>query len=153
MYPGFLPGGQSGLAGWGLWVSGAAPGKSLQYAFATQGGANLIYQNPAWDYRAYNFDHDVKVADDTMGQRLNAVDPNLKALKARGGNLILYHGWSDSALAPIATVNYYQNVIAKMGQKPTIDFVRLYMVPGMQHCGGGPGADRAAAPASRPPAG
>ena len=141
VYPGFLPGGQSGLAGWGLWVSGAAPGKSLQYAFATQGGANLIYQNPAWDFRAYNFDHDVKVADDTMGQRLNAVDPNLKALKARGGKLILYHGWSDSALAPIATVNYYQNVIAKMGQKPTTDFVRLYMVPGMQHCGGGPGAD------------
>ena len=141
VYPGFLPGGQSGLAGWGLWVSGAAPGKSLQYAFATQGGANLIYQNPAWDFRAYNFDHDVKVADDTMGQRLNAVDPNLKALKARGGKLILYHGWSDSALAPIATVNYYQSVVAKMGQKPTTDFVRLYMVPGMQHCGGGPGAD------------
>ena len=141
VYPGFLPGGQSGLAGWGLWVSGAAPGKGLQYAFATQGGANLIYQNPAWDYRAYNFDHDVKVADDTMGQRLNAVDPNLKALKARGGKLIVYHGWSDSALAPLATVNYYQNVVAKMGQKPTTDFVRLYMVPGMQHCGGGPGAD------------
>jgi Tannase and feruloyl esterase len=141
VYPGFLPGGQSGPGGWGLWVSGAAPGKSLQYAFGTQGGANLIYQNAAWDFRAYNLDQDVKVADDAMGGRLNAVDPNLKGLRDRGGKLILYHGWSDSALAPMATVNYYQSVVSKMGQKQAAEFVRLYMVPGMQHCGGGPGPD------------
>jgi len=141
VYPGFLPGGQSGLAGWPLWISGQAPGKSLQYAFATQGGAYMIYQNAAWDYRAYKLDRDVKIADDTMGARLNAMDPNLTALKDRGGKLILYHGWSDSALAPMATVNYYQNVVAKFGAKQAADFMRLYMVPGMQHCGGGPGAD------------
>jgi hypothetical protein len=45
------------------------------------------------------------------------------------------------ALAPLATVNYYQSVVAKMGPKVAADFVRLYMVPGMQHCGGGPGPD------------
>jgi Tannase and feruloyl esterase len=150
VYPGFLPGGQSGPGGWPLWISGAAPGKGLQYAFATQGGANMIYQNAAWDFRAYNLDHDVKVADDTMGGRLNAVDPNLKGLRDRGGKLILYHGWSDSALAPMATVNYYQSVLAKMGQKPTAEFVRLYMVPGMQHCGGGPGTDSFGATPSVP---
>jgi feruloyl esterase len=141
VYPGFLPGGEAGPGGWGLWVSGAGPGKSLQYAFATQGGANLIYQNAAWDYRAFNLDRDVKVADDTMGSRINAVDPNLKPFKDRGGKLIVYHGWSDSALAPQATIDYYQSIAAKMGQKQTADFVRLYMVPGMQHCGGGPGTD------------
>jgi hypothetical protein len=141
IYPGFLPGGQSGPAGWGLWISGATPTASLQYAFATQGGANLIYQNAAWDYRAYNFDRDVKVADDTMGQRLNAVDPNLKGLKNRGGKLILYHGWSDAALPPLGTINYFESVKAKMGAKQMSDFVRLYMVPGMQHCGAGPGPD------------
>jgi hypothetical protein len=141
IWPGFLPGGQSGLAGWGLWISGASPTTSLQYAFATQGGANMIYQNAAWDFRAFSLDHDVKVADDTMGQRLNAVDPNLKALKDRGGKLILYHGWSDAALPPLGTVNYYQSVVTKLGAKQTADFVRLYMVPGMQHCGRGPGPD------------
>jgi hypothetical protein len=72
---------------------------------------------------------------------LNAVDPDLKGLKDRGGKLILYHGWSDAALPPLATINYYQSVLAKMGAKQTADFVRLYMVPGMQHCGGGPGPD------------
>ena len=141
LYPGFLPGGESepGI-NWAVFISGAAPRKSGQYALAT-GLATLTYQNAAWDFRAFNLDHDVKVADDTMGRRLNAVDPNLKGLRDRGGKLILYHGWSDPALAPMATVHYYQSVVAKMGQKETADFVRLYMVPGMQHCAGGPGPD------------
>ena len=65
-----------------------------------------------------------------MGQRLNAIDPDLKALKDHGGKLILYHGWSDPALVPTATVSYYENVVAKMGPKDTASFVRLYMVPG-----------------------
>jgi hypothetical protein len=141
VYPGYQPGGQSGPGGWGLWISAARPEASLQYQFATQGGANLIYQNPAWDFRRFNADHDVQVADDTMGQRLNAIDPNLKRFRDRGGKLILYHGWSDAALAPTATIDYYQSVVAKLGAKQTADFVRLYMVPGMQHCAGGPGPD------------
>jgi feruloyl esterase len=141
IYPGFQPGGQAGPAGWGLWISAAKPEDSLQYAFGTQTGAYLIYQNPAWDFRKFNFDRDVKIADDLAGQRVNAVDPNLKAFKDHGGKLILYHGWSDAALAPTATIDYYQSVLAKMGAKPTADFVRLYMVPGMQHCGSGPGPD------------
>ena len=141
VYPGFLPGGETGRNGWEGWISGQAPGKSVQYAFATQAGANLLFQNAAWDFRAFNLDRDVKIADDSLGSRLNAVDPNLKALKDRGAKLILYHGWSDPALAPLGTVNYYQSVVAKMGQKETAGFVRLYMVPGMQHCAGGPGPD------------
>jgi len=141
VYPGFEPGGQAGPGGWSLWISGATPTASLEYAFGTQGSAYMIFQNAAWDLRKYNLDHDVKVADDTMGQRLDAIDPNLKAFKDRGGKLILYHGWSDAALAPLATINYYHSVMTKMGAKQTADFVRLYMVPGMQHCGGGPGPD------------
>jgi len=141
VYPGFQPGGESGGGGlgWAAWFSGPAPGKSVQHAFATQNGANMIYQNAAWDYRTANFDKDLKIAEDTMGARLNAIDPNLKALKDRGGKLILYHGWSDPALVPTATVNYYENVMAKMGQKDAAGFVRLYMVPGMNHCALGPG--------------
>jgi hypothetical protein len=142
VYPGFQPGGESGAnptLGWAPWFSGPAPSKSLHHAFATQGGAYMIYQNAAWDYRTANFDRDVKTAEEAMGSRLNAIDPNLKALKDRGGKIILYHGWSDPALPPMATVNYYENVVAKMGQKDTAGFVRLYMVPGMNHCRFGPG--------------
>jgi hypothetical protein len=139
IYPGFLPGGETGAGGWAAWITGSSPGKGLQYAFATQGGAYLIFQTPAWDYRAFNLDRDTKIADDTMGQRLNAIDPNLKAYRNAGGKLILYHGWSDAALAPTNTVDYYESVLAKMGGKNAESFTRLFMVPGMQHCGGGPG--------------
>jgi len=142
VYPGFQPGGESGAnptLGWAPWFSGPGPSKSLQYAFATQADAYMIYQNAALDYRTVNFDKDLKTGEDAMGARLNAIDPNLKALKDRGGKLILYHGWSDPALPPTATVNYYENVVAKMGQKETASFVRLYMVPGMSHCALGPG--------------
>ena len=54
---------------------------------------------------------------------------------------MLYHGWNDPAISALNTVNYYDSVVAKMGRGATNTFVRLYMIPGMQHCGGGPGAD------------
>jgi hypothetical protein len=55
--------------------------------------------------------------------------------------LVLYHGWSDPAITALNTIDYYESVIKKMGQKDVDSFVRLYMVPGMQHCAGGPGPD------------
>jgi feruloyl esterase len=60
---------------------------------------------------------------------------------ARGGKLILYHGWGDAAIPAPNTIDYYNSVVGKMGRHDTDSFVRLFMVPGMQHCGGGPGAN------------
>jgi feruloyl esterase len=139
IYPGYQPGGETGPGGWTAWFTGTAPGTGAQHAFSTQGGAYLIFQNANWDYRAFNPSRDVKIADETMGQRLNATDPNLKEFENRGGKLVLYHGWSDAALAPTGTIHYYNGVSSKMGRKEADGFTRLYMVPGMQHCGGGPG--------------
>ena len=62
------------------------------------------------------------------------VEGNLDAFAARGGKLVIYHGSKD---APGATIDYYDRLIAKMGRKPTDDFARLYIVPGMGHCGSG----------------
>ena len=76
-----------------------------------------------------------------MAGMLNAVDANLAAFKSRGGKLIIYHGWNDPAIPAVNTINYYNSVIGKMGQQNADSFVRVYMVPGMQHCAGGPGAD------------
>jgi feruloyl esterase len=76
----------------------------------------------------------VKLADDQQGQTFNAVDPNLKPFMARGGKLVVYHGWSDAALPPMGAVNYYNSVEATLGAPATASFMRLYMVPGMQHC-------------------
>jgi feruloyl esterase len=99
----------------------------------------MLYNKPGWDYRTFQLDRDTRAADTAMAPILNATDPDLKRFQDRGGKLILYHGWSDAAIPGLATVNYYKSVMAKMGAGKTAGFVRLYMVPGMQHCGGGDG--------------
>jgi feruloyl esterase len=137
--PGFSPGAETGDGGWGLWITGPSPGKSLQFDFGTQFFANMVHGNPAWDFHTFNVDRDLKAADDKFAPILNATDPDLQRFQQRGGKLILYHGWSDAAIPPVNAINYYQSVVAKMGAGNTGPFLRLYMVPGMQHCGGGPG--------------
>jgi hypothetical protein len=139
LFPGYEPGGETGLGGWAPWITGFSPGKSAQLAFANGFFGGMIFQDAAWDYRKMNFDGDMKVADDKGAQIFNATDPNLKAFQDRGGKLLLYHGWSDAAIPPVNTINYYQSVVSKMGRKKAAEFVELFMVPGMQHCGGGPG--------------
>ena len=137
--PGFLPGGETGQGGWGAWITGAAPNRALQFFFATQAFANMVYGNAAWDYKTFSLERDGKLAFEKLAPILNATDPNLKPFKEHGGKLILYHGWSDAALPPVGAINYYQSVVSKMGQREAGSFIRLYMVPGMQHCAGGPG--------------
>ena len=139
--PSFSPGGEDGEGGWALWITGAAPGKSLQFFFGNGFFTNMVFDDPKWDFRTLNFDGDVTLADKKEAAILNSTDPNLKPFAARGGKLILYHGWSDAAIPPVNTINYFEQVIATMGRKETNSFVRLYMVPGLQHCGGGPGAN------------
>jgi feruloyl esterase len=81
----------------------------------------------------------MKFADAKTSRMLNATDPDLTPFHRRGGKLILYHGWSDAAIAAPNAINYYKSVVAKMGVAQTAEFVRLFMVPDMQHCGGGAG--------------
>jgi Tannase and feruloyl esterase len=141
VFPGFLPGAELGPGGWAIWITGRAPRKSLDFAFGTQFFSNMMFDNPAWNFRTLNYDADMRLTDQKMGPILNATNPNLTTFKSHGGKLILYHGWNDAAIPALNTVNYYRNVVARMGYEPAQRFVRLYMVPGMQHCGGGPGPD------------
>ncbi len=69
----------------------------------------------------------------------------MSEFRARGGKLIHYHGWSDPDISPINRVNYYESVVKAQGDDVhgpgrTEEFCRLFMVPGMWHCAGGPGA-------------
>ncbi|MEO8026867.1 MAG: tannase/feruloyl esterase family alpha/beta hydrolase [Bryobacteraceae bacterium] len=139
LFPGYLPGGETGFTGWAGWITGMAPGRSAQFSFAIQFFGNMVFGDPNWDYKTFELNRDVRVADNRLSLILNAVDPNLKAFRARGGKLILWQGWSDAAIAPERTIQYYQAVRSKMGEKAAAEFVRLYMVPGMQHCAAGPG--------------
>ncbi len=139
LFPGYAPGGEAEVGGWTAWITGPAPERSLMYMFSTQFYKNMVFDNAAWDYHKFDTDHDTKAAEDKQTRNLNATDADLKRFRERGGKLILYHGWSDAAIAPQNTIDYYNSVSARMGTDETASFVRLFMVPGMQHCGGGSG--------------
>ena len=141
LFPGYVPGAEGGEGGWGLWITGPAPTKSLMAFFGTHYFSNMIYDKADWDYKTFQVDEGLKAAEEKTAAALDAVNPDLKAFKARGGKLILYHGWNDPAITPLSTINYYNSVLAKMGQRDVDSFVRLYMAPGVQHCAGGPGPD------------
>jgi feruloyl esterase len=94
---------------------------------------------PSWTLSTYDPDRDFTRLVHVLGPILNSTDPNLKAFKARGGKLILYHGWSDPGLSPYNTLDYLTSVVHRLGQSEVDAFVRTYFAPGMFHCGGGTG--------------
>src|SRR6185312_12451096 len=140
IFPGFLPGAETGEGGWSLWITGAAPGRSLLFAFGSGYFANRIYHKADWDYKTADFSAATKASDEKGAKVLNATDPDLSRFKHRGGKLIIYHGWNDPAISALNTIDYFHQVQTKMGTRNVDSFLRVYKVPGMQHCGGGPGA-------------
>jgi len=136
---GFSPGGEAVPANWPAWITGAsAPQLGIGKLFANQFFGDMVFENPKWDSKSFNFDTDMKITDDKLGGILNSMDTNLRAFKAHGGKLIQYHGWSDAAIPPLGSVEYFESVQKAMGN--TKGFYRLFMVPTMSHCAGGPGA-------------
>lgn len=138
IYPGFEPGGEEGPGGWVTWI-GLGPGKDLQTQFATGFFTNMIKAETPIDLKTISIEAAVGLAAAQQGRTFNADSPDLRAFAARGGKLIMYHGWSDAALPPLGAINYYEAVKAGLGKTRSDSFLRLFMVPGMQHCGGGPG--------------
>ena len=137
IYPGFPIGAEGGNGGLFEWQIGPIPNLvSLGHAFSTNIYKYFVFQDPDWDYSTYDFD---RFDEDTRlaASILNATDPNLDAFAERGGKLILWHGWADAALPAPATIDYYEEVIAR--DPDATNYVRLFMVPGCYHCGSGPG--------------
>jgi feruloyl esterase len=139
VHPGHVPGGMLGRESWPLWITGPEPGRGLIATFGRQFFANMVFEDPAWDFRRFRVERDLEIADAKLAAVLNATDPDLGAFRRRGGKLILYHGWSDPAISALNTVQYYESVQAKMGARETEGFARLFLAPGMQHCSAGPG--------------
>ena len=143
VYPGQPVGGENLPGGWDPWITGRdtallrthdAP--TLQLMFAQEGARYFMLGDTAWDYARYDRAHYARDAR-PLAAMLDAADPDLSAYFAHGGHLLLYHGWADPALNPLETIDYYGRVVARDGQAR--ERVRLFMLPGVLHCGGGNG--------------
>jgi feruloyl esterase len=146
IYPGQPVGGEGDAQGWPSWIIGPNPlvaaqkAPSLRYAFGTEMFKYFVFNDPAWDYSRYDFSNFRKETAQA-GSLLNATDPNLDAFKARGHKLVIWHGWSDPALTALGSIKYYEQVQAR---DPGVrDYARMFMMPGVLHCAGGPGPDTA----------
>ena len=135
VFPGWPLGGE---AGWTPWFVSAQAPQPVQTAFGETFFKNMAFGRPnaSYDWKTFNVDTDL---DKLQAARsaLDATDPDLSRFKTRGGKIVSYYGWADPALNPLMGVRYYESVIKRMG--PPVDFYRLFMVPGMFHCGGGVG--------------
>jgi feruloyl esterase len=99
----------------------------------------VVFRDANWDYRSFNFDSDVERTEKAENGLLNAMAPDLTAFLGHG-KLIQYHGWNDPQIAPAFSVAYYKSVLDAMGGAAKVrDSYRLFMAPGMAHCGGGDG--------------
>jgi len=110
------------------------------FAIGSQMYQYMVFKDPAWDFKTLNFDADMARVDTIEGGAINALDPNLKPFLARGGKLIQYHGWADQQIPSGSSVWYFESVLDAMGGPRSVqDGYRMFMVPGMGHCGGGDG--------------
>jgi len=151
LYPGF-PFGSEGVVvkdtqkfpGWSeFWSDNADPTKPTRTDFFR----DWVFHDPNWNWWSFNWGSDVDTVDQVMGTVIDATNPDLSRFRAHGGKLIMFIGWSDPVGSANEATAYYESVVAHDKGKTRADkladtqsFARYYMVPGMGHTAGGPGA-------------
>lgn len=128
------PGSEGNPGNWAAWITGPVPGLAGQEFYKW-----MVHDDPNWTVASYSLDRDYPLARSRVAPIIDADNPDLSAFIRRGGKLIIYQGWDDPAITPGSTIQYYEDVLRKVGPAAAKQ-VRLFMVPGMAHCGGGPGA-------------
>jgi tannase/feruloyl esterase len=139
--PGLSPGSE---LGWGTY------GAEQPFGIGVEMFKYLVFDKPDWDYRSFDVARDMPAVRNAEAGVVNAMSADLTAFFASGGKLIQYHGWSDPQIQPLSSVEYYESVLHRMassagalakadGAPKVMPNFRLFMVPGMAHCGGGEG--------------
>jgi len=129
-----MPG--TGPASEPLWAAYASPG----FAIGTSYLRSVVMSDKNWDPATLDVDRDLARAEAADNGAAKAMDPDLSRFVERGGKLITYHGTTDGLIPYENSVNYFQSVVEEIGERKVDDSVKLYLVPGMDHCSGGEGA-------------
>ncbi|MCG8369169.1 MAG: tannase/feruloyl esterase family alpha/beta hydrolase [Proteobacteria bacterium] len=149
IYPGTPYGSESSWPGWVFPVQGNSPIHGDKLTYAQQcGGDFLRYMafrdspGPGWDWRKeFDWDRDHHLLYD-IGKLWDATNPDLRKFRDKGGKIIVAHGWADSAIPAEASIEWYDDVSRFMGgYDNTAEFARMFLLPGVEHCDGGPGPE------------
>ncbi len=143
VFPGFPFGGEADSGVWGAWMvgreDGVGPGyPSLQFAVGAELFKYIFFDDPDWDYAIYNFDN-WKADTKASSELLDATNTDLTHFNVAGGKIIYWSGWTDAAITALGLVDYFEEMQQKNTQ--AADFSRLFLMPGVHHCAGGPGPD------------
>ncbi len=127
-------------SGWDRWIL-PTEGRSIGATFAESFFRYLVFRKPDPNYelKSFNFESDLGRLN-SISRILDATNPDLSRFKERGGKILMYFGWADTALNPLMGIDYYEKVHARFASE-TSEFFRLFMIPGMAHCRGGVGTD------------
>jgi feruloyl esterase len=132
MFQSLVPGTE---LGWGVQALGPEPSQNIYDQFRY-----VVFKDPNWDWKSFDFDKDVVRGDQPENLIMNATNPDMKKFFSRGGKLLMYHGWSDPNVPTVNTIKYFNNVVQNLGgAEKASKNVRLFLAPGMGHCGGGEG--------------
>jgi len=137
VFPGFSMGDETS---WKQWIVGEDPLNSLASRFVQNYFRYMVVGDPKANVLTASVDELLRESKANGAPDLDSTDPDLSRFRAHGGKLILYHGWNDPAISPENTIAYFDSLEREMGKQKVGTFVRLYMVPGMEHCSNGPGA-------------
>ena len=138
IFPGYEPGSNSYPANWPNWLVGtssSSPGG--QNSLAKGFWCDEVFGKANCPYLSINIDKEFQKARKAIAPIVNSTNPDLRSFKRRGGKMIQYAGWADTAVAPENGLNYYEKV--EKGMRDVHDFYRVFMAPGMAHCYGGAG--------------
>ena len=141
------------LLGWNLyWADPNDPMRPARVSFWRY----WAFGDPNWNWWTFDFDRDLKVADEKLAPVINAMNPDLERFSERGGKIIHYHGLADPVVPAMDSISYHERVVAQRqeemersggpadqeeARRATASFYRLFLVPGMGHCRGGAGPD------------
>ena len=157
VYPGYTQSDPDSDNGWSPWITGLAAPDALgtsepwsspanapgQFVLQDQFLKYLVFNDPNFNSLTFNFNDPNQLAllqAVVTRKGADGTNPDLTGFKQNGGKLVIYQGWSDATVTPLETLQVYKDIANQMGGiTKTQQFARLFMMPGMQHCGGGPG--------------